>query len=563
MSSSTRIPKRKNSTSSTSDEEHPAAHKKLISLTRTVSPPPTRRRKVESATKAESSSAATTSSLIDLTASDDEDATIKPTSARNAELAAVSTPIPNVPFTLTHITSLPASANTGATTLHSLIGSPLLRELWVFNYCINLPFIMSQLDPDIRHAVKVYIVHGSWKRESQQRILLEEQKQAYPNVTIRIAYMPEPFGTHHSKILCMRWADERAEVVIHTANMIPFDWENMTQAAWRSGPLERLAQGKKDEDEEGVGQVFKGDLLAYFSAYGQSRTDELVKMLREHDFSHIKAIFVGSVPSRDSDRRWGWSKLKDSLLKVSCAGSGTKKGHIVIQVSSIASIPDTWFKQTLLGALRTHRGLSSAQPTFSVVFPTAPEIRSSLNGYRSGTSVHTKIGTAAQKKQAENLRKHFCGWASGLDSTKDETIVPGGRSLAAPHIKTYIRFANGPSETSSRRLQGKPDDYKDIEWALVTSANLSTQAWGAAETAMGEIRICSWEAGVLVHPGLWGKDCKMKAYYANQKPSDDPSIISIRVPYDVPLRRYSDGEMPWSPGETYMEEDVFGEPYVC
>ena len=76
------------------------------------------------------------------------------------------------------------------------------------------------------------------------------------------------------------------------------------------------------------------------------------------------------------------------------------------------------------------------------------------------------------------------------DSEKAQLPVQGKayRNLAAPHIKTYIRF--------SRR--------GNLDWALVTSANLSTQAWGAGRNKTdGSVRVCSWEAGVLVWPGLW------------------------------------------------------------
>lgn len=50
----------------------------------------------------------------------------------------------------------------------------------------------------------------------------------YPNVQAITAYMPEAFGTHHSKMLVLFRRDETAQVVIHTANMIPRDWKNVS-----------------------------------------------------------------------------------------------------------------------------------------------------------------------------------------------------------------------------------------------------------------------------------------------------------------------------------------------
>jgi hypothetical protein len=48
----------------------------------------------------------------------------------------------------------------------------------------------------------------------------QEQAEPYPNIELLHAYIPDPFGTHHSKMLVLFRHDDRAQVVIHTANMI-------------------------------------------------------------------------------------------------------------------------------------------------------------------------------------------------------------------------------------------------------------------------------------------------------------------------------------------------------
>lgn len=50
-----------------------------------------------------------------------------------------------------------------------------------------------------------------------------------------------------------------------------------------------------------------------------------------------------------------------------------------------------------------------------------------------------------------------------------------------------------------------------IDWAMVSSANLSTQAWGGGVSSNKnsgdeEVRVSSWEVGVVVWPGLFA-DC--------------------------------------------------------
>lgn len=331
----------------------------------------------------------------------------------------------------------------------------------------------------------------------------------------------------------------------------------MTQGVWRSGPLP-LLPGNECSEGNCTGCKFKTDLTNYFSAYG-ARTKELTTLLSKHDFSGVKAIFVGSVPSKVSNKRWGWPRLKDVLSKVKA--SEQSEGHVVVQVSSIASLPKGWLSRTFLPSLVSHSGLPRPNPRLSIVFPRIPEIRRSLNGYRSGGAVHTKVSTASQKNQVDMLRTHLCGWTSSLDRMQDETITTGGRSLAAPHIKTYVRFSNTPKEGTPNALLGKAEDYKEVDWLLLTSANLSTQAWGAATNASEEVRICSWEAGVLIHPGLWGEDYVMRAYYADEVPLPMENVVYVRIPYDTPLRRYAENELPWSPGGTYRELDVHGQTW--
>lgn len=58
----------------------------------------------------------------------------------------------------------------------------------------------------------------------------------------------------------------------------------------------------------------------------------------------------------------------------------------------------------------------------------------------------------------------------------------------------------------------------EIDWALVTSANLSKQAWGEACNAAGEVRVCSYELGVLVWPALFGDSTRMVPTFKQDTP---------------------------------------------
>lgn len=330
--------------------------------------------------------------------------------------------------------------------------------------------------------------------------------------------------------------DELAQTIILTGNFIPRDW-SMCQAIWRSPllPLLSTSHSSPSSATESSTQIgssarFKKDLLAYLKAYGTKKTGPLTIELQKYDFSTICAALVGSVPGKqvlstidpDTETLWGWPALRSILSSIKPSASVEAQPHIVMQCSSVASVGEKWMEETFLPALSSVKKTAEktkitqargerSKPKFSLVFPTADEIRRSIDGYSSGSSIHMKTQTPAQVKQLTYLKQILCHWAgdqspqphpspnppTSVSSTMQTNPPPlvrqALRRRAAPHTKTYIRFSS--SQT-----------MRNIDWAMMTSANLSRQAWGEAPTPKGEVRICSYEIGVVVWPGLWAEE---------------------------------------------------------
>ncbi|KAF6842260.1 tyrosyl-dna phosphodiesterase [Colletotrichum musicola] len=480
---------------------------------------------------------------------------VSPLRKRNIEAQLVRSP-----FRLTWIRDLPEEANRDAITLRDILGDPMIAECWEFNFLHDIHFLMSHFDDDTRNLVKVHVVHGFWKRDDPNRVALQEDAVAYNNVELHGAFMPEMFGTHHSKMMILIRHDDSAQIIIHTANMIAKDWTNMTNAVWMSPLLPLLPEKEFPTIGQavGTGQRFKHDLLSYLRAYDARRPTlrDLVDQVGRYNFSSIQAALVASVPGRHpvhdvSQTAWGWPALKRTLRSVPVqAGSS----QIVAQVSSIATLGATenWLQKCLFDSLSVAKfaSPSTPRPTFKVVFPTADEIRRSLDGYASGQSIHTKIQSQQQAKQLAYLRPIFCHWANdaphGKELPKTEIVKEAGRQRAAPHIKTYIRY-------------GK----KSVDWALLTSANISKQAWGEAVGASQEVRVASWEIGVLVWPSLIDEKATMACTFKKDIPSRDDStdsnpVIGLRVPYDLPLQPYEQNEVPWVATMAHEEPDRMG-----
>ncbi|KAK8090703.1 phospholipase D/nuclease [Apiospora phragmitis] len=464
------------------------------------------------------------------------------------------------PFRLTTIRDLPAASNIGAVSLQDLLGDPLILECWDFNYLHDINFLMNHFDEDVRSSVKVHVMHGFWKREDPNRAALEQDASAFKNVELHTAYMPEMFGTHHSKMLILFRNDDTAQVVIHTANMISKDWTNMTNAVW-STPMLPLFKTEENQEENhdfttGSGHKFKSDLLSYLRAYNTKRSvcRPLADSLAKFDFSAVRGTIIASVPGRHAvetdpkETRWGWAALKQAMRAIPVQPG---KAEVVVQVSSIATLgaTDSWIQRTLFDSLSS-AAKSSSRPSFKVAFPDASEIRRSLDGYASGGSIHTKIQSAQQAKQLQYLRPIFCHWANdsekGVELAKGVAVRDAGRKRAAPHIKTYIRYGE-----------------KSIDWALLTSANLSKQAWGEAQSGSKEIRVASWEIGVLVWPELLAGNAKMIGTFKTDSPSageleGDFPLVGLRIPYNLPLQTYGKDEAPWVATMAYTEPDWTG-----
>ncbi|EUC48660.1 hypothetical protein COCMIDRAFT_86721 [Bipolaris oryzae ATCC 44560] len=510
------------------------------------------------------------------------------------ETAGPSTHFISSPVQLTRIEKLPSEKNVDTVGLADLLGDPMIKECWNFNYLFDLDFVMQHFDRDVRNMVKVKIVHGFWKGDDKNWIALLETAKRYPNIELKAAYVPDAFGTHHSKMLILFRHDDTAQVVIHTANMIYRDWANMTQAVWASPLLPFLQHIPSEQSKStkihsiGSGERFKIDLLRYLYVYGM-QLRALTLQLRSYDFSGIRAAFLGSTPSTQrpsvtssSNTAFGWLGLDQILSSIPVkASEASSRPHIVTQISSVATLgaAPTWLShfQSILSrcsriedsekeeassssftkaskilATQDSNAAEAPEPKFSIVFPTPAEIRMSLDGYASGGSIHWKFQSNQQQKQLEYMHPLLCHWTPM--SRPYPSQQEAHRGTAAPHIKTYIRFSD--------------ETHKTIDWALLTSANLSKQAWGEVVNKHEAIRIQSYETGVVVWPALFaesGHSSTMVPVFGTDTPEagkygeeNKGTVVGFRMPYNLPLVPYSANERPWCATLPYEEPDRYG-----
>lgn len=433
---------------------------------------------------------------------------------------------------------------------------------------IDVPFVMEHVHPEAASTLKTTFITGHTASQKEKtKVLKEEIAQCAfkTNIALESVYLNNPYGTHHTKMMVLGFDNlTKLQVVIHTANLISFDWGNMTQGVWIS-PVLPLGE---------TSTKFQTDLLEYISKYDLPATRKLMDVIKRFDFSEAKAVLIGSTPGTYAKgapdyESWGLHKLRKVLAEVNKEGENDATDSIQAQVSSIASLgaKDTYFTPFFCSALRGEPlgGTPSSLPAVDLVFPTIQNVRDSLNGYASGSSIHFKRSALvpAQAQQLAYLKPALCSWRA----------VKAGRAMAAPHIKTYMRV-------SSRADR--------VRWVLLTSSNLSKQAWGNVNKA-GGLWIQSFELGVLLEPNLFKSSQQAhfiptykrdtlqpaappppplstgeKAYKEYVKrpklggigPRD--TCVAIRMPYDLATTKYNKDEEAWSPHETYGTLDWHG-----
>lgn len=362
------------------------------------------------------------------------------------------------PWELTWIRDLGPECNRDAVTITDLLGDPLIRECWQFNFLFDLPFLMRAFDADARHLVKVHVIHGFWKTEDPRRRTLSVRARQAPlapsaddaqqeaaelgNVVLHCAPMPEMLGTHHSKMMVLFRRDDTAQVIIHTANMIAVDWTNMTNAVWRSPRLPKLGGARRAASDAstppptpGSGAAFQSDLFRYLRWYDRHKRicAPLVDELGRYDFGDVRAALVASVPGRHDAkaRAWGWAALGARLRGIACRPGNSE---IVVEVSSMATLgaKDEWLQKTLFDSLAGAATGAATRPRFKVVFPTADEVARSLDGYASGASIHAKVQSPQQAKQLGYLRPLLHHWANDSPHGRGRWARRGGARARGP-----------------------------------------------------------------------------------------------------------------------------------
>uniref|UniRef100_A0A914MLZ9 PLD phosphodiesterase domain-containing protein n=1 Tax=Meloidogyne incognita TaxID=6306 RepID=A0A914MLZ9_MELIC len=432
---------------------------------------------------------------------------------------------------LTKIDCLPPETNQRALSLFELIRQIRPIASIHFSFCIDPGWVIKQYSRSLRNNPISFIVGQPEFGE------LEKECKNWSNIQVAGAVLPFPFGTHHTKLSLFE-SEHSLHVVVGTANLMPQDWAFKTQMfyhfaapfAQESGPLIEI--DVEDIKTKVTGQSFRDDLVEYLRAAYPQRCGKAYKLVSywieriiggQADFSKCRDRLIASVPGRFQKSNGTYSKFGHLKLRASLSSKfipielQTLKTFIG-QFSSIGSLgakAETWLSDEFLCSLS---GSNSLLPPSSLklIYPTVENVRQSLEGYAAGFYLPYLFKNHIRQNY---LLHFFHQWKSDKH----------GRSLAMPHVKSYAGL----------------DENSKVNWILMSSANLSTSAWGKLEKCGEQLFIRSYELGVLL--------CE----------KDHPE--GLLLPYDLPLQKYESNDQPFVQDIIYpkLPPDSFGFQGSC
>ncbi|OWB56911.1 hypothetical protein B5S28_g2829 [[Candida] boidinii] len=484
---------------------------------------------------------------------------------------------------------LDPTCNEDAVSLRDLIGSPDLISTYQFNMMIDCDFILPHINADPMN-LDIFVIHNG-----EDLNLKPEHKLMFKITPVKMTVAR--YGSHHTKMMVNFYKDRTCQLVIHTMNLTEMDYHGQTQMCWISPRLHQLKlkslNDEKNTENQFINQPdFKIDFINYLKKYKKIEIDQLVQDVSMYDFTPIKAEFLSSAPGNyeinlennninNKEILFGYGKLYQLFHKHKLTidrVNSNKKTKFVAQVSSIAAPFDSNSsnifthilnpimvdnKEIVLqpGLKSVHDAMLTHQYEPVLIWPTVDEVMNAMFGYLSGFALffqkERKFNNFSYKNQYEVIKNFFYRWSS---KNKNDLGL-AGRKFVSPHVKTYTSTSN---------------EFENVNWFLLTSANLSKFAWGGPTRGYGskgdardkntihKYEIKSFEAGILIHPELYKIEGEKETnsvvelvpvFGSDELEDNFNNIINdikgeairvpIRFPYDIPLTKYSQGDEPW------------------
>lgn len=99
-----------------------------------------------------------------------------------------------------------------------------------FNYMFDIPWLIDKYPSKARKRPILIVTAARNQAESQviRSDILNSNEKNGTTITVALARLPIAYGTHHTKMMILKYTTG-IRIIVHTANMIPEDWDQKTQ----------------------------------------------------------------------------------------------------------------------------------------------------------------------------------------------------------------------------------------------------------------------------------------------------------------------------------------------
>ncbi|DAZ93126.1 TPA: LOW QUALITY PROTEIN: hypothetical protein N0F65_009702, partial [Lagenidium giganteum] len=452
----------------------------------------------------------------------------------------------NLLFRLTRLKSAPPKHNNCAVGISDLLAGDFTRVL-LTNYMFDMAWLFDQC-PKL-HERPVLLVHGE-----RDRAAMAAECKGFQSVTLVAPSLPIPYGTHHTKMMVVLYP-AKVRVVICTANFIPIDWNNKTQGVWYQDFELKTIECDSDSDDASQSKTeastdlkpknecneFEADLVDYLRALGP-RVAEFARELHRFDFLPAEVALLPSIPGVHKGKdmhKYGHLKLRRVLSRYKNLSSDNP---FICQFSSMGSLDEKWlfgeFKESFMPGCRSPSTASIPINNLHIIWPSVDDVKNSVEGWNAGRAVPCPL-----KNMKPFLHKYLRKWSPPPSLH---------RQNAMPHMKSYARF------------QTSPESFGVLDFAILTSSNLSKAAWGCLQKNNTQFMIRSYELGVLFLP--------QTSTTSNSQPDPSPLIVLgspaaerappsarfLPLPYTFPPATYNPKtDEPWVWDLVREDPDIF------
>ena len=470
------------------------------------------------------------------------------------------------PWRLLRTVGIPEDGNVGTTSLPELVdGGADNAPDWVVlsNYLVDPLWLMSSW-PTLKDVKRIVVLNGAGADLPNSHLLPAHVEMVYltpqkypPNddhvkstFVTHLGYRTSiNYGCHHAKFILIGFPTG-IRVVVLTANFIYSDFHCKSNGAYvQDFPYKTQSDGAASGAVPATSaSPFEASLVDYMSSIVNANDNAarngdqhqyafakpalwpgagdvpltLRGLLAKYDYGRAFGHLVPTVPGFhlkngamgvDERMKYGHMRVRALLAAEGAAFPGAlanvasatgrcgppSKCHVrtaavcnsdvVCQFSSWASV-DASYGRALQASFSTGASADGAPlgaAALAFVWPTEENMRRSVEGYTGGTS----LPSAPQKVESVSKSKaHLRQWNGGTRDGRDGggSAFVRARIAAVPHLKSFTRVSA---------------DGTRAAWSLMTSANISSFAFGKAQLIgkpKEHVKCGHWELGVLFTP---------------------------------------------------------------